>query len=214
MKIKWLGQASFLIKAKRTLVTDPFNPMVGKLPADLKAEVVTVSHAHMDHNYTKGVGGNPQIVNQTGSFTVDDFKINGVTTFHDNEGGKFRGVNIVYTIEAEGLSLCHLGDLGHTLTENQLKEIGPVDVLMIPVGGFFTIDAAMAVQVVGQLKPKIVLPMHYKVKGSLASFPLAGVDKFTEILAWPVEELLELEIDVKIKDQPQRVIIIKRLNTP
>jgi L-ascorbate metabolism protein UlaG (beta-lactamase superfamily) len=211
MKIKWLGQASFLIETKQTLVTDPFNPLVGKLPSDLKAEVVTVSHAHMDHNYTKGVGGNPQIINQTGSFAVDDFKINGVTTFHDNEGGKKRGVNIVYTIEAEGLSLCHLGDLGHILTEDQLKEIGRVDVLMIPVGGFFTIGAAKAAQVVVQLKPKIVLPMHYKVKGSLIPIPIAGVDKFIEAMNWPIFETKELEINSEsIKSIDHQLVVFKR----
>ncbi len=210
MKIKWLGQSAFEIKSNKTLVTDPHNPMVGKMPKDLAAEVVTVSHAHMDHNYTKAVAGSPEIIDKTGSFSVGGFEIKGITTFHDNVGGKKRGNNIVYVIGAEGLKLCHLGDLGHLLTQEQLKEIGAVDILMIPVGGFFTIGSDEAVQVVNQLKPKIVLPMHYKAK-SLMPLPLAGVDKFTAALGWDVEEVEELEIDrVFLNSIDHKVFLFKR----
>jgi L-ascorbate metabolism protein UlaG (beta-lactamase superfamily) len=211
MNIKWLGQSTFVIKSNKTLVTDPHNPMVGKLPKDLTAEVATVSHAHMDHNYTKGVQGNPQIINQIGDFTTDGFTIKGVATFHDNVGGKKRGNNIVYVISSEGLKLCHLGDLGHILSEDQLKEIGPVDILMIPVGGFATIGPDEAAQVVNQIKPKIVLPMHYKTKKSLMSFLFADVNKFTKILGWKIREIDELEIkQVDMGSIDNQVIIFKR----
>ncbi|MGA2667268.1 MAG: MBL fold metallo-hydrolase [Patescibacteria group bacterium] len=193
MKIKWLGQSAFEIKSNKTLITDPHNPMVGKMPKDLAAEVVTVSHAHMDHNYTKAVAGSPEIIDKTGDFSAGGFEIKGVSTFHDNVDGKKRGNNVVYVFDVEGLRLCHLGDLGHLLTDEQLKEIGAVDILMIPVGGFFTIGPDEAVKVTNQLKPKIVLPMHYKAK-SLMPFPLAGVDKFTAALGWDIEEVEELEI--------------------
>jgi len=195
MKIKWLGQSTFVIKSEQTLVTDPHNPMLGKLPKDLTAKVVTVSHAHVDHNYTKAIAGSPQIISKTGSFRSGGFEIKGLATFHDNVLGKKRGSNIVYVFGVEGLRLCHLGDLGHLLTDEQLKEIGTIDILMVPVGGFFTIDANEAVEVVNQLKPKIVLPMHYKPKGSLIPLPIVGVDKFTEALGWEVEEVDELAID-------------------
>jgi L-ascorbate metabolism protein UlaG (beta-lactamase superfamily) len=184
--------------------------MLGRLPKDLAAEAVTVSHAHMDHNYTKGIAGNPQIISTAGDSKAGDWKIKGIATFHDNVGGKKRGSNIVYIIETEGIRLCHLGDLGHLLTDGQLKAIGAVDILMIPVGGFFTIGPNEAVQVVNQLKPKIVLPMHYKAK-SLMPFPLAGVDKFTEALGWKIEEVSELEINnSNLNSFKNKVIVFKK----
>ncbi len=211
MKIKHLGQSAFIIKSQTTLVTDPFNPMIGRMPADLTAAVVTVSHSHSDHNYTKGVGGSPQIINQLGNFSIGGFEISGVKTFHDDVGGKKRGENIVYTIRTEGITLCHLGDLGHILAADQIKEIGAVDILMIPVGGFFTIDANMAVEIVNQLSPKIVMPMHYKLKKSFIPLPIAGVDKFIEALGWPVKEVLELEVDKSNLDSfSHRVVIFKK----
>ena len=196
MKIKWLGHSAFQIKSETSLVMDPYDPVVGKLPPELSAAVVTVSHGHMDHNYTEGVSGSPQIINQIGDFTTNGFEIKGIASYHDDESGKKRGNNIIYCISAEGMRLCHLGDLGHILTPEQLQEIGTVDILMIPVGGYYTIDANEAVQIVNQIKPRLVLPMHYKPKNSSIPFPIAGVDKFNELLGWNiVEEMNELKID-------------------
>jgi len=146
--------------------------MVGKLPSDLTADAVTVSHNHGDHNYVKGVSGQPQVLDQAGHFNVNEFDIKGVAAFHDNQLGQKRGADIVYVIRAENLTLCHLGDLGHALTKDQLAEIGPVDILMIPAGGFFTIEPNEAVEVVNQIQPKLVLPMHYQPKKSLIPSPL------------------------------------------
>jgi L-ascorbate metabolism protein UlaG (beta-lactamase superfamily) len=211
MKIKWLGQAAFLIESKTTLVTDPFAPIIGRLPKDLVADVVTVSHSHFDHNYVKGVGGSPEVINSIGKFSVGTAEITGVATFHDNVGGRKRGNNIVFVVKAEGLTLCHLGDLGHILSDKQIKEIGPVDILMIPVGGGPTIDATQVVQTVSQLKPKVVLPMHYKSKKSLIPLPFAGVDKFVDAFGWEVVEVKELEIDKSNIDSfDQKVVIFKR----
>ena len=211
MKIKWLGQATFVIESKDILVTDPYNPMLGKLPKDLTASVITVSHPHMDHNYVKGIGGNPQIIKEVGSFKIGGFEIKGIPTFHDNIEGKKRGNNVVYVIRSEGITLCHLGDLGHALNEEQLKEIGPVDILMIPVGGTVTIGPAEAVEVVSRIKPKIVLPMHYKAGRSLIPLPLATVDKFTNALGWAIEEVDELEIDqTTINSFDSQVIVFQR----
>lgn len=208
MKIKWLGQSAFIIESGQTLVTDPYNEMIGKLPDNLKADVVTVTHAHRDHNFTEGVGGSPKIINQAGNFTARDFDIKGIATFHDDLVGQKRGKNIVYIIKAEGLSICHLGDLGHILTEEQLKKIGKVDILMIPVGGYFTIEPDEAVKVVNQIKPKIVLPMHYKRKGSSLNLPLKGFENFTQLLNWKVEEVDELEVTWDILDSTNQKIII------
>jgi L-ascorbate metabolism protein UlaG (beta-lactamase superfamily) len=212
MKIKHLGQACFAVESSNgKIVLDPFAPMVGKMPKDLTASVVTVSHQHGDHSYTKGVGGNPEIIDQTGSWDIAGFEIQSVSTFHDKVGGKKRGNNIVYVIKSDGITICHLGDLGHKLSDEQLKEIGTVDILMIPVGGTFTIDPTEAVAVINQIKPKIVLPMHFKPKKSLIPFPLATVDKFTEVLGWPVKEVEELEVDGSNLDSlSHQAIIFKK----
>ena len=210
MHIKWLGQATFMIASETTLVTDPHNPLMGRLPKDLTAAVVTVSHAHGDHNYTKGVGGQPEVIAQTGNFSAGGFAIQGTAAFHDDKLGKKRGSNILYTIRAENMTLCHLGDLGHLLTALQVAAIGAVDLLMIPVGGFVTVGPEQAVQVIAQLKPKLVLPMHYKTGRSLIPLPLAGVDKFTSALGWDVEEVDELQIDRATLDAAKPHVVVFR----
>ena len=199
----------FEIISDKTLVTDPHPPILGKLPKDLTADVVTVSHNHMDHNFIKGVGGDPEIIDKVGDFETGDFQIKSIKTFHDGENGKKRGENIVFVISIDDLKICHLGDLGHILNNEQIKEIGKIDILMIPVGGFFTIDADIAVKVIKQLKPMVVLPMHYKVKG-LIPLPIAGVDKFIKALSWKVKEVSGLEINSKnIKSFNHTAILFK-----
>lgn len=196
MIIKWLGHSAFEIKGTSTLITDPYNlPEVGVFPVGLTADVVTVSHEHKDHNYIEGINGEPRIINTVGEFNVGEFDIKGIATLHDKEGGTLRGNNTVFTISVEGLKICHLGDLGHILTEEQISEIEPIDVLMIPVGGTYTIDAPEAVQVVNQLNPKVILPMHYKPINSTMSLPIEGVERFNKLLGWNVVEVDELKID-------------------
>jgi len=187
MKIKWLGHSTFQIKSESTLVIDPHNPEAGgRLPDDLTADTVLVTHGHMDHNFTQAVSGNPQIFSQLGDFESGEYKIRGVASFHDNSEGTQRGSNIIYKISAEGLRLCHMGDLGHVLNAKEIQELGEVDILMIPVGGYYTIDANEAVQVVKQLSPKIVLPMHYKPKNSDIVYNITGVDPFCGLIGWEV----------------------------
>lgn len=212
MKIKWLGHSAFQIKSKSTLVTDPYNQKIGELPQDLTADVVTVTHQHFDHNYTEGVAGNPRIINQLGEFSISGFEIKGILSYHDNENGKKRGENIIYRISTEDLNLCHLGDLGHVLTAEQIQQIGKVDILMIPVGGFYTIDAATAVQVVSQIKPSIVLPMHYKPNNSSLQLPIENVEKFNKLLGWKVVEITdEFEINSdNLSSNNQEIIIFKK----
>ena len=211
MKITWLGQACFAIESASTLVTDPYNPMMGKLPGDLTAAVVTVSHAHPDHSYTQGVGGQPRIIAQTGRVTAGGFDIRGIAAFHDNAQGKRRGGNIIFVIRAEEMTLCHLGDLGHLLTEQQVAEIGHVDVLMIPVGGFVTLGAADAAAVVAQLKPKLVLPMHYKTRKSFILLPIAGVNHFTKALGWEVEDVEALAVTrAGLDAMKEHVVVFRR----
>ena len=178
MKIKWLGHSCFLITTDRgiRIVTDPFDETVGYPVPAVEADIVTRSHDHFDHNHVEAVRGDFQLINGVGSFYVSDVHITGIKTYHDEVMGKKRGQNVVYVIEADDMRICHLGDLGHLLDDKTVDEIGPVDILLIPVGGTYTIDAETAVKVAAQLHPRLIIPMHYKTP--VIDFPITGVDLF------------------------------------
>ncbi|MFA6081497.1 MAG: MBL fold metallo-hydrolase [Patescibacteria group bacterium] len=167
MEIKYLGQSSFLIKTKTAkIVTDPFDPsMVGIKFPKTEADIVTVSHSHKDHNQIKNVSGingvEPLLIDMPGEFEKMGVRIFGFQSFHDKTQGSERGENILYKFESDGLSVLHCGDLGVVPEESFLEIIGEVDVLMIPVGGFYTIDSEEAFQLVKKIEPSIVIPMHY-----------------------------------------------------
>ncbi|MEK7109638.1 MAG: MBL fold metallo-hydrolase, partial [Patescibacteria group bacterium] len=175
-----LGHSSFLIKTKTAkIVTDPFDPeMVGLKFPKTEADVVTISHQHKDHNQFKNVSGingvNPLIIDMPGEFEKMGVRIFGFQTFHDKTQGAERGENILYKFESEGISILHCGDLGVIPEESFLETIGEVDILMIPVGGIYTIDAEEAVSLVKKIEPSIVIPMHY------GSGKLAPVSEFTK----------------------------------
>ncbi len=178
MLVKWLGHAAFYIETGgRRLVCDPFNAELGYPVQDLEADIVTTSHSHWDHNAVDAVKGTPRVINDTGHFTVNGIKISGTASYHDKTGGRERGPNIIYKIESEGLHLVHLGDLGHVLTPEQVEAVGSVDILLVPVGGKFTVDAREALEIVGQLNPKIVIPMHFNTEH--LCFELGSVEAFT-----------------------------------
>jgi L-ascorbate metabolism protein UlaG (beta-lactamase superfamily) len=163
MEITWLGHSCFRIRGKQaTIITDPFSPGMGYSLGKASANIVTVSHQHPDHNYSIGIGGIPHVVSRPGEYEIAGVLIIGLATFHDASKGADRGKNTVFVMETEEMSICHLGDLGQPLTDSQIEEIGKVDVLMVPVGGIVTINAATAAAMVRQMEPKIVLPMHYK----------------------------------------------------
>ena len=171
MKLKWLGHACFLMESEQgtRIVTDPFDPneYSGDLlyqPVDCSADVVTISHSqHGDHNYAGGVRDRRLVKSKLKESTVDDVTIRGVATFHDRSGGAERGPNTIFVFEVDGLVVVHLGDLGHDLAQNQLREIGrKVDVLLCPIGGTFTIGVVEAEVIIKTLDPKIVVPMHFK----------------------------------------------------
>lgn len=164
MEITFLGHSSFRIKGKTaTVVTDPFDStMVGlKYPRHVTSDIVSVSHDHADHNAVSQIEGNPYIVNGAGEYDVKGVSIVGVSSYHDNQKGTARGKNIIYRLEVDGLALVHLGDLGHELSTKELEIIDGADILFVPVGGFYTIDAPTAVKVVKSIDPYIVIPMHY-----------------------------------------------------
>ena len=163
MEITWLGHSCFRLKGKQaTVITDPFSPAIGYTLGKVAAEIVTVSHAHPGHSYIQGVGGEPRILKSPGEYESAGVLTVGVHTYHDNEKGAQRGKNTAFVIDVDDVMICHLGDLGHVLTAEQVAEIDGVDVLLIPVGGISTIDAVQAAQIVRQLEPKVVIPMHYK----------------------------------------------------
>jgi len=166
MKIQWLGHSCFLLTAGdgTKLLMDPFksDSHLSYKPVTEKADVVTVSHEHFDHNCTAGLPGQPEVLRGGIEKTVKGIKIRGISLFHDESGGKQRGGNTVFCVTVDGINICHLGDLGHQLSEEQLADLGKVDVLLIPVGGVFTIDVKAANKVCEDIKPRIAVPMHYK----------------------------------------------------
>jgi len=179
MKIKYLAHAAFLITSDSgfKIITDPYTAGGGIKHGEIKetADVVTISHEHGDHNNAGVIKGNPQVLREAGM--VRGIKFKAVPAAHDNQGGKQRGKNIIFCFEVDGVKVCHCGDLGHELNAEQVKAIGAVDVLMIPVGGFFTIDAKTATRVGEQLKSKVIIPMHFKTEK--LDFLIAGADEFT-----------------------------------
>ena len=178
MKIKWLGHACFLItsEAGTRIITDPYATKEDLTYGEIteSADIVTVSHEHGDHNNVAAVHGKPEVVR--GSTKVKGKDFNGIASYHDRAGGSQRGSNTIFCIEVDGIRVCHLGDLGHQLSGEQVAELGSIEILLIPVGGYFTIDARMATQVCDQLKPKVIIPMHYRT--DKCAFPIAGVDDF------------------------------------
>jgi len=177
MEITWLGHSCFKLKGKQaTVITDPFSPGAGYTLGKVSAEIVTVSHQHPGHSYVQGVIGEPRVLKGPGEYESSGVLTVGVHTFHDNEKGTQRGKNTVYVIDVDDVMICHLGDLGHSLTAEQVAEIDGVDVLLIPVGGVSTIDAVQAAQIVRHLEPKIVIPMHYKTEALKRE--LETVDRF------------------------------------
>lgn len=181
MNITWFGQSCFKLEMKSNgetvgILIDPFEDSVGLKPPRVGADIVLVTHDHFDHNNVDAVRGEPKVIRGSGEFEMKKVVIYGVPTFHDASGGSERGPNTCFRIDAEDLSVVHLGDLGHPLTDEQLELLEGADVLLIPVGGTYTIDAKAASQVVAQIEPRIVVPMHYALPG--LKVDLAGVEPF------------------------------------
>ncbi len=165
MDITWLGHSCFRIRGSHaTVITDPYPPSLGYSLGRPTAHIVTVSHQHPGHSYVQGIGGEPRPIVGPGEYEIRGVLVIVVATFHDAEKGDKRGRNTVYLMEIDEVTVCHLGDLGHVLTAAQVEEIDNVDVLLLPVGGVSTINAPMAAEVVRQLEPKVVVPMHYKTQ--------------------------------------------------
>ena len=179
MDIKWLGHSCFLIKGKdKAVITDPCHPDTGYRLGEPKADIVTISHPHPGHSYTEGVADSPRLIKSAGEYEIGGTFITGVGVFHDANKGATLGKNTIYVVEMDDVTLCHLGDLGHPLGPQSIEEIGDVDVLFVPVGEGSTLPVEAAVELVRQLGPSIVIPMHYKTEASTRE--LSSVDKFLE----------------------------------
>ena len=212
MKIKCLGHACFLLTSEQGLrvITDPYTAGSGINYSPIKetADVVVVSHGHADHNNVSAVRGKAEVVRGSGIRTAKGVQFRGIATYHDTSQGKQRGTNTVFCFSLDGIRLCHLGDLGHLLSQAQISEIGAVDILFIPVGGFYTIDAAGASRVCEQLESKVVIPMHFKTPQ--CTYPIAGVDDFLRNKE-NVKKMDYSEIEFRLEELPTvtEIVVLK-----
>jgi len=200
MDITWLGLSCFRIRGSHAIiVTDPFPPGLGYNLGKLTADIVTVSHQHPSHSYDQGINGEHRLVKGPGEYEISGVLILGIRTYHDSVKGQSRGKNTIYLMEIDGVNVLHLGDLGHALGDDMVEEIGNVDILLLPVGGVSTINAAMAAEVIRKLEPKVVIPMHYKTAKS---------DRDLE----PVENFLKEMGQAQVEPRPK--LTISRSNLP
>jgi len=212
MKIKWLGHASFLITSDTgtKIITDPYATGSGIKYGEIteSADIVAVSHDHSDHNNVAAVRGKPEVVRGTDITKVKGIEFKGIPSYHDEAGGSQRGKNTIFCFEMDGIRVCHLGDLGHQLSDKQASELGEIDILLMPVGGYYTIDAKVATQVGNQLKPKVIIPMHFKT--DKCGFPISGVDEFLKGKE-EVKKLNASEVEFKQAELPPttQIIVLK-----
>lgn len=213
MRIKWFGHSCFMITSENgvKILLDPYKNALGyRLPKELEAHIVTTSHDHSDHNYINSVKGEFVHINNTGNFSEQGIEIKGIETFHDKVSGAKKGKNIVYSFKIDGINVCHCGDLGHILNEKQVEELGKVDILFIPVGGGYTIDAFDAVKVMEVLTPTVVIPMHYRTR-ALGPIGLAfdKVDKFIEASGVEAKKYAELELNKANINDYSGIVVLK-----
>ncbi len=212
MKIKWYGHSAFQITTEKgiRIIIDPYESgsfsgalSYGKI--EDQADIVLTSHDHADHNYTKDIKGKYNHISKAGDHEIKDIKIKAIPCFHDSLGGKKGGSNLIFVITADGLNLVHMGDIGHSLDQELLKKIGKVDILLLPVGGFFTVDAVMAQKIMNDIKPSITVPMHYKTEK--CNFPITPAENFTKNQA-NVCILKESSVVIKKETLPKEPEII------
>ena len=210
MQITWYGQACFRLESKdiRVLI-DPFSKKIGLREPRINDTIVLVTHEHDDHNNTENAG-EAFVVRGPGEYEKSGVQIVGISSFHDDTQGSERGLNTIYVIKFEDITLCHLGDLGQQeLTAEQVEMIGNVDILFIPVGGVYTIDGKQAVGVVKQIEPKIIIPMHYKISG--LTIDLEPATAFLKEIGIKPEEVESYRINAKSLPQEEMKLIMFKL---
>ena len=197
MTITWFGHSCFRIEAKEgSILIDPFSKDIGLKPPRVKDDLILVTHNHYDHNNVEGAPPQAMVIAGPGEYEKQGIYVRGILSYHDKVEGKERGLNTIYVIKSEDMVVCHMGDFGQAEFEgNQLDDIGDVDILMLPVGGKYTIDYKEAVETVGKIGPKIVIPMHYKIKD--LKIDIDGVDKFIKELGLTPEKVDKYKIAKK-----------------
>ena len=213
MNIIWLGHAAFLITTEEgtRIIMDPYESDaygggIGYSPIQETADIVTISHTqHQDHCFTDGIAGDPVILTEAGERSVKGVSIKGIPSFHDKSGGQERGNNLITCLDADGIRLVHMGDLGHLLTAEQVDAVGRPDVLLIPVGGTFTLDAKEATETVNRLNPRQVVPMHFK--NTKCNLPIHTVDAFLEGKT-NVRRSLGTSLEIRSESMPETTEIV------
>jgi len=210
MTIIWRGQSFFEISTKDInneelkIAIDPFDKSLGLKVPKIKAQILLITHEHSDHSNKKAINGSPFLIEEPGEYEVKGVHIKGIQGFHDDSQGKEKGKVVFYVIETENMKICHLSDIGQKeLTPEQIEEIGDVDILMIPVGGIYTINAKQASNIISQIEPKIVIPMHYQIPK--LNLKLNSLDQFLkEIGSQKIEPQKKLKI--KVSDMPKEIM--------
>ncbi len=212
MRITWHGHSCFKIVTKNTvIVTDPFSKDIGLKPIRCEADIVTVSHDHYDHNNTSSLRGSPFIINGPGEYEFKGVAIRGINSFHDEKEGKDRGLNTLFVMGSEGIRICHLGDLGQKeLTNEQIELLGEIDILMIPVGGIYTIGSEKAIKIINQIEPRIVIPMHYKIPK--LTIKLQGIDAFLKELGTEKQVVDQLMVKKKDLSKEEMEVIVMKIS--
>ncbi|PIR41061.1 MAG: hypothetical protein COV31_02875 [Candidatus Yanofskybacteria bacterium CG10_big_fil_rev_8_21_14_0_10_46_23] len=207
MQIQWLGHSCFRFTEKQlSVLTDPFNKDIGLRPPKIKEEIVLVTHDHYDHSEIKDAPSTAVIINGPGEYETQGVYVRGIFSYHDNLKGVERGLNTIYVFKVAGMTFCHLGDLGQLeLDEDQVEAIGDVDVLFVPVGGVYTIDGKEATKIIAQIEPKIIVPMHYKVKD--LKIDLEGPEKFLKEIGLAAEKVDKFSVNKNSLPQEEMQLI-------
>ena len=206
LQIRWHGHSCFEIKDDITLVTDPHDGKSIGIPAPtVEGDIILVSHDHYDHNSVKTVEKiGSKVVKDERKRKIFNVDIKGIKTYHDEKSGDIRGENIIFKFLIDDIIFCHLGDLGHMVEESIVEKIGSVDILFVPVGGNFTIDADIACDIIKSIEPAIIIPMHYKIGG--LSLPIDNLDTFLEKSVYKILKVGN-EIDFDKTDIPKETEI-------
>jgi len=208
MIISWYGQSCFRIEGKGgSILIDRFSKDIGLREPKIKDNILLVTHDHYDHGNVKDAPDDVTIISGPGEYDIGEVYIGGILSYHDNSKGSERGLNTIYIIRTEGINICHMGDFGQSVLEDdQLDEIGEIDILMIPVGGKYTIDAKQAVDVIRKIEPKIIIPMHYKIAG--LNLDIDGPEKFIKEIGLKPENVEKFRVTQKTLPQEEMQLVV------
>lgn len=202
IRIEWYGQSMFRIQGGGvTLVVDPTNPQTGYDYNPVQADAVLITHDHFDHNFMDGVLNRPEVLNKPGEREAAELRVHGFSAFHDNAGGRERGSIVIFAWEQAGFTLAHLGDLGERPSPGALEALKGRDILMVPVGGVFTIDGKQAVALISEIKPRIVIPMHFKTPDCVVG--IEPLQNFIRYYEGEVRDVGERPLSITRDDLPE-----------